>query len=701
MRLKLKQPPLLALPVFLLWGSCCFVTVLAGWGSNWNGEATATIAVPSRRVIPESNSGTFSLGEGASGREGVAGNATIEVDHRGNNVTAAGSISRNGTDGAATSRASQYSPSMTLPVKGSVSAARKKKKRKSLLQQEGKRAFSSFFSVTRHASSGIVRAVNITGTTTAALAGGVFKVAGAAVIDASEGLASVQDSTSVSIPILGMGVRAVTSALRDTGGFVYKMGEVTENVTAGAASAAGDFLRYFVEGTIDNVEDTTKGLLQIDQASADYFDDVDASVIEHVVYASDGVIAGGGELAEDSRQLRRRSVIPRPRLGLWFRAILRRTVTLGTAPSMRFQALLTCMAVLGTRVISADPVYSALSLLVARFYLKAVEGVYSEALEERLLQEIKVEAVNRLQAGAPDRARSLNAVAAVLWKPILEPRLSALIQRRLNILMTRILSSDDLTEQGLDLQPHNVTWVMVSKVRMGPVPPSLRYMLVQDLQGMLARPAGERNSVMTSMLELAANKTGDAPPGDLLYAEMGVDYASMRSKLTFKLGLPIEKRSWWSVGSYVPSYRIRVGDVRIKAKLILGLQLRSDGPYLRRLWLSCEETPLVQFSIEAVTGLDLNSMPFLRRSLQQVVMRGLAPMCQPRYICSPILSRSEWEELQGLVQPTPMTRGERRAERRAQAAIRRARRLESRHKQHVDLDSPHGLSDRLIAEDAE
>lgn len=60
----------------------------------------------------------------------------------------------------------------------------RRRRRSSHLMAEGDHLLKSLFRLGRHTSHGLCRAVNVTGSTAAVVAGGVFKVAGAAVLDA-------------------------------------------------------------------------------------------------------------------------------------------------------------------------------------------------------------------------------------------------------------------------------------------------------------------------------------------------------------------------------------------------------------------------------------------------------------------------------------------------------------------------------------
>ncbi|KAG5188320.1 hypothetical protein JKP88DRAFT_353427 [Tribonema minus] len=523
---------------------------------------------------------------------------------------------------------------------------------KSQLQREGKVVFGKLFKVSRHASHGVCRAVNVTGTTAATVAGSLFKLAGAAVMDASQGLEYAQAracaAAPMKVPVLDKGVTLVAKSLKKSGDFVYRLGELAENATTEAVGMAEDAVRYLMEGTIDNVEDTTSLLLQLDDEDEEYdafFRSVDARIIEHVVETSQprrGARAGW----------RRR-----------LRSAVKASMTAGATPSMRLQSFLACAGVLGVS---------------ARLYLKAVEGVYAEALGESIMQGIRYEAVARYQgicyeavaryqAGVPERARWLNTLADTIWQPILEPALSGVLQRRLNIVMARSL-------------PSNITWAGITKFTLGTRPPRLHYILLQSYDQMVAGMGS--NSVKRSIA--AAVACGDVAAKDIVYLEAGVhvcdreaygigatalscavlativcsgvadedimymeawDFVSQDSKVTVKLALPRKHSHWWSVflSSYMPAYRVKASALQIQGKVAMGFQVRPGPPFLRRIWLTFLETPpRVRFAVEAVRGMDLSSVPILRRALQHTVYKGLAPLCDPSASLSsvPILRRA-------------------------------------------------------------
>eukprot|EP00611_Tribonema_gayanum_P010871 TRINITY_DN20994_c0_g1_i1.p1 TRINITY_DN20994_c0_g1~~TRINITY_DN20994_c0_g1_i1.p1 ORF type:complete len:741 (-),score=236.02 TRINITY_DN20994_c0_g1_i1:372-2594(-) len=503
---------------------------------------------------------------------------------------------------------------------------------KSQLQREGKVVFGKLFKVSRHASHGVCRAVNVTGTTAATVAGSLFKLAGAAVMDASQGLEYAQAAAPMKVPVLDKGVTLVAKSLKKSGDFVYRLGELAENATTEAVGMAEDAVRYLMEGTIDNVEDTTSLLLQLDDEDEEYdafFRSVDARIIEHVVETSQHSASLSNSTLTVATEPRRGARVGwRRRL----RSAVKASMTAGATPSMRLQSFLACAGVLGVRCLSASPVHCCAALLSARLYLKAVEGVYAEALGESIMQGIRYEAVARYQAGVPERARWLNTLADTIWQPILEPALSGVLQRRLNIVMSRSL-------------PSNITWAGITKFTLGARPPRLHYILLQSYDQMVAGMGS--NSVKRSIA--AAVARGDVAAEDIVYLEAGVDFVSQDSKVTVKLALPRKHSHWWSVflSSYMPAYRVKASALQIQGKIAMGFQVRPGPPFLRRIWLTFLETPpRVRFAVEAVRGMDLSSVPILRRALQHTVYKGLAPLCDPRCISPAVLSRREWEEQQ-------------------------------------------------------
>ncbi len=518
-------------------------------------------------------------------------------------------------------------------------------------------------------------------------------------MDTCDGLAIVQDAAPFSAPVLGDGMRALNKGIHETGGAIYQLGEMTEDITATASDFAEGLVHTIVESVIQSVEDSAGMLFdevdgQPPQPHQDYFADIDASIIEHVVAVrADGVekeeaednAAAGVQVQGKSRFLRRPNPIR------WFRAGLKRVVGGGAVPSMHAQGLLSCLMILATRSITDNVLHNGLSFIIVHFYLKAVESVFSEQLGERMIQDIRLEATNQLQAGTPERTRSVNALLARFWEPLIEPRLNGFIMRRLNILMARCFGqngsrlrrpfsqrlrrrpSSNKVENTLPaFQPtSNVTWLAVTKVRLGSKPFRFQFMLVKDYAQLLAHLPVERNPVMSDMIEHVENATNNALPERMVYMELGLDYPSCDSKLTFRLGLPRKhRRGWWRVGSYVPTYPVRLTSIKIQAKIILGLELRDDAPFVRRIWVSFQDVPRTSFSVEGITGVDVSSVPFMKRTLQQLVLRNIAPLCTPSYVTSRILSRKEWLEWQACQNSGP--RGTLRAQRRATAAMARS-----------------------------
>ncbi len=521
-------------------------------------------------------------------------------------------------------------------------------------------------------------------------------------MDASDGLTLVQNAAPFSAPLLGEGMRALNKGIRETGDAIYQFGEITETVTATASDFAESLVHEIVEGAIQSVEDTTDMLFEVDKerpplqsSHQGYFEDINASIIEHVVavhsHEGEEKEEGKSNGAGDQERGKKWRLLRIPRPIRWFRAGLKRVVGGGAIPSMQAQGLLSCLMVFATRSITDNGLYNCLSFIIAHIYLKAAESVFSESLGERMIQDIRLEATNRLQAGTPERTRSVNALIARFWEPLVEPRLNGFIMRRLNILMTRCFRMNgggplegpfsrrlkrhrsNKVENTLPaFQPDsNVTWLAVTKVRLGSTPFRFQYMLVKDYAQLLANLPSERNSVMHDMIEHVENTMNDTSPKRMVYMELGLDYPSHNSKLTFRLGLPRKnRRSWWRVGSYVPSYSVRLTSIKVQAKIILGLELRDDAPFVRRIWVSFQDVPRISFSVEAITGVDVSSVPFMKRTLQQLVLRNIAPLCAPHYITSRILSRKEWLEWQACQKSGPC--GTLRAQRRATAAMARS-----------------------------
>ncbi len=521
-------------------------------------------------------------------------------------------------------------------------------------------------------------------------------------MDASDAFAVVYDAVPFSVPLLGEGMRALNRGLHETGDAICQFGEITESTTAMAGNFAESLIHEIVEGAIQSVEDTADMLFEVDSKSPeshkDYFDDIDASIIEHIVAvkefegekqgeAGDNA-AGGGGLERGKWRL-----LLRPRPVRWFRLGLKRVMGGGGAtPSIQVQGLISCFVVFVTRSITDNRLYNGLSFIVAHIYLKAAEQDFSESLGERLIHDIRYEATNRFQSGTPERTRSINTLLDRFWEPLIEPRLNRFIMRRLNILMARGFGQNgNGLRRRLSRRPpnpssnkventlpafqsvSNVTWLAITKVRLGSRPFRFQYMLVKDYDQLLAHLPAERNPVMCDMIDHVNNATNNAIPERMVYVELGLDYPSQDSKLTFRLGLPRKhRRGWWRVGSYVPTYPIRLSSIKVQAKIILGLELRDDAPFVRRIWVSFQDTPRISFSLEGITGVDVSSVPFMKRTLQQLVLRNISPLSAPHFVTSRILSEKEWLEWQAC-NPCQNSgpRGVARAQRRAAAAMAR------------------------------
>ncbi len=554
-------------------------------------------------------------------------------------------------------------------------------------------------------------------------------------MDASDGLALVQDAAPFSAPLLGEGMRALNKGIRETGNAICQFGEITESATAMASDFAESLVHEIVDGAIQSVEDTTDMLFEVDsqppQSHNEYFDDIDASIIEHIVavreFEGEEKEEANDNAAGDLERGRWR-LLRRPRPIRWFRSGLKQAMGGGATPSMQVQGLISCLMVFATRSITDNSLYNGLSFIIAHIYLKAVEHVFSESLGERMIQDIRYEATNRLQSGTPERTRSINALLARFWEPLIEPRLNGFIMRRLNILMARSFG-----QNGGELQrpsshrprlhrsnkveytlptfqsDSNVTWLAITKMRLGSRPFRFQYMLVKDYAQLLAHLPVERNPVVCDIIDHVNNATNNAMPERMVYMELGLDYPSHDSKLTFRLGLPRKhRRGWWRVGSYVPTYPVRLTSINVQAKIILGLELRDDAPFARRIWVSFQDTPRISFSVEGITGVDVSRFPFVKRTLQQLVLRNIPPLCAPHYVTSRILSRKEWLEWQAC-QPYQKSgpRGAVRAQRQAAAAMTRNQDEEGSSSKEdntttllvdMELESPDGVPSMLTRE---
>ncbi|CAN0360310.1 unnamed protein product [Discosporangium mesarthrocarpum] len=179
--------------------------------------------------------------------------------------------------------------------------------------------------------------------------------------------------------------------------------------------------------------------------------------------------------------------------------------------------------------------------------------------------------------------------------------------------------------------PANVTWVGMGKCTLGPTPPKIRYITAQNVSSIEHRQATLRsNSVIDRVLEEVSTPGTNVTAENIVYAEAGVDWTSTRSKISIKLGEPIQRRNWWSVRSFVPSYRVKVCDLGVQAKVIFALHFGEGRPFVQRIWLSFAEPPVTHMSLEALTGMDLANLPVLRKHMRNLVLRCLTPLTEPR-----------------------------------------------------------------------
>ncbi|CAN0327010.1 unnamed protein product [Ectocarpus sp. 12 AP-2014] len=289
-------------------------------------------------------------------------------------------------------------------------------------------------------------------------------------------------------------------------------------------------------------------------------------------------------------------------------------------PTMRFPQMVACGMVFACRAVTKNPWCGAASFVGARMYLKFVESIYLECLKERMTSDIKFEAVARLHEGSPERARWFNTAVAAMWVPMLEPLLSGWTSRQITRGIERSL-------------PSNVSWVGLGKVTLGPTPPKIRYVQVQNVTSLAQRRnMGTSNGIIDSVLLEAGQPGGDIAGENIVYLEVGVDWTSSRSKVSLKLGEQSRRRNWWSLSSYVPTYRVKLCDLGIKGKVVVAMAVGDGQPFVKRLWVGFSEPPLTHMSLEALSGMDIANLPVLRKHLRHVVMRCLMPLTEPRFL---------------------------------------------------------------------
>ncbi|CAB1120814.1 unnamed protein product [Ectocarpus sp. CCAP 1310/34] len=531
---------------------------------------------------------------------------------------------------------------------------------RSRLRREGDSLLRSLKTVTTRTTNGLARAVNVTGTAASVVAGGAFKLAGAAVLDAVDTW------------------RFVAKGLRKTAETVYDFGVAAENVTAEATEVAEETIRSVVGSVINPASPGS------DAQTRGYFSEEEDRIIDNMVFgmppaagsggettgAVDGGGGGGGggghvsggsnmgysegdlatHFGRDARRghhhhdsgrpyahqqhqwqqglltggpggLRRRQ----PRL-LALAARARYAIRLSimrtskAVPTMRFPQMVACAMVFACRAVTKNPWCGAASFVGARMYLKFVESIYLECLKERMTSDIKFEAVARLHEGSPERARWFNTAVAAMWVPMLEPLLSGWTSRQITRGIERSL-------------PSNVSWVGLGKVTLGPTPPKIRYVQVQNVTSLAQRRnMGTSNGIIDSVLLEAGQPGGEIAGENIVYLEVGVDWTSSRSKVSLKLGEQSRRRNWWSLSSYVPTYRVKLCDLGIKGKVVVAMAVGDGRPFVKRLWVGFSEPPLTHMSLEALSGMDIANLPVLRKHLRHVVMRCLMPLTEPRFL---------------------------------------------------------------------
>ncbi|CAM9832439.1 unnamed protein product, partial [Ectocarpus sp. 8 AP-2014] len=548
---------------------------------------------------------------------------------------------------------------------------------RSRLGREGDSLLRSLKTVTTRTTNGLARAVNVTGTAASVVAGGAFKLAGAAVLDAVDGIEYVSSKSPREVPDTW---RFVAKGLRKTAETVYDFGVAAENVTAEATEVAEETIRSVVGSVINPASSGS------DAQTRGYFSEEEERIIDNMVFGMPSAAGGGsettgavdgggggggghvsggsnmgyseGDLAthfgRDARRghhhhhhhhdsgrpyghhqhqwqqglltsgpggLRHRQ----PRL-LALAARARYAIRLSimrtskAVPTMRFPQMVACGMVFACRAVTKNPWCGAASFVGARMYLKFVESIYLECLKERMTSDIKFEAVARLHEGSPERATWFNTAVAAMWVPMLEPLLSGWTSRQITRGIERSL-------------PSNVSWVGLGKVTLGPTPPKIRYVQVQNVTSLAQRRnMGTSNGIIDSVLLEAGQPGGDIAGENIVYLEVGVDWTSSRSKVSLKLGEQSRRRNWWSLSSYVPTYRVKLCDLGIKGKVVVAMAVGDGRPFVKRLWVGFSEPPLTHMSLEALSGMDIANLPVLRKHLRHVVMRCLMPLTEPRWV---------------------------------------------------------------------
>ncbi|CAM9912967.1 unnamed protein product [Ectocarpus fasciculatus] len=465
--------------------------------------------------------------------------------------------------------------------------------------------------------------------------------------------------------------RFVAKGLRKTAETVYDFGVAAENVTAEATEAAEETIRLVVGSVIDPASSGSGA------QTRGYFSEEEERIIDNMVFGTSSAAAGGGEttgavdgggvggrvsggskmgysegdlsthFGRDARRghhhhhhhhqwqdlltsgpgglRQQQQQSRRPRLlALAARAryAIRRSImrTSKAVPTMRFPQMVACGMVFACRAVTKNPWCGAASFVGARMYLKFVESIYLECLKERMTSDIKFEAVARLHEGSPERARWFNTAVEAMWVPMLEPLLSGWTSRQITRGIERSL-------------PSNVSWVGLGKVTLGPTPPKIRYVQVQNVTSLAQRRNMDTsNGIIDSVLLEAGQPGGDIAGENIVYLEVGVDWTSSRSKVSLKLGEQSRRRNWWSLSSYVPTYRVKLCDLGIKGKVVVAMAVGDGRPFVKRLWVGFSEPPLTHLSLEALSGMDIANLPVLRKHLRHVVMRCLMPLTEPRFL---------------------------------------------------------------------
>mmetsp|Transcript_4458 Transcript_4458/g.6775 ORF Transcript_4458/g.6775 Transcript_4458/m.6775 type:complete len:200 (+) Transcript_4458:98-697(+) len=170
----------------------------------------------------------------------------------------------------------------------------------------------------------------------------------------------------------------------------------------------------------------------------------------------------------------------------------------------------------------------------------------------------------------------------------------------------------------------------VRKLKLGMKPPAIRYILIQNYDQILTH--GKRkghNAVQSATIEAVNNGTQQT---EIFYIETGMEFLSRDSLIIAKFGAPeMGNNMWKTISSILPGCKIKISSVQFQGKLSVALQIKPEFPYLEKLWISfLDGPPRIKFELEALAGIDIASLPFLRKILKQSIEKVIDPFCDPR-----------------------------------------------------------------------